>query len=157
MRRHVREEDAPQRRQAMDEFTPALDTWTCRMTLLKNYETFRPMGPDVVLTDELPDPGQLGQRTIVNGEVRQDGSMADCWYSVAEIIAWLSTRLSLGAGDLISTGTPPGIAAMAPGDEVVCEIDGVGRLSTPLSIGRAGRRLALVAGIGCDGDHPSLC
>ena len=120
---------------AMDEFVGSLDTWTCPMTLLKNYETFCPMGPDVVLTDELPDPGHVGQRTIVNGEVRQDGSMADCWYTVAEIVAWLSTRLPLRAGDLISTGTPPGIAAMAPGDEVVCEIDEVGRLVNPVVAG----------------------
>lgn len=120
---------------AIDEMLGSLDTWTCPMTLLKNYETFCPMGPEVVLTDELPDPGQVGQRTIVNGEIRQDGSMADCWYSVAEIIAWLSSRMPLRAGDLISTGTPPGIERMTPGDEVVCEIDGVGRLVNPVVAG----------------------
>ena len=120
---------------ALDEMTPALDTWTCPMTLLKNYETFCPMGPEVVLTDELPDPGELGQRTIVNGEIRQDGSMADCWLSVAEIVSWLSSRLPLRAGDVISTGTPPGIDRMAPGDEVVCEIDRVGRLVNPVVAG----------------------
>jgi 2-keto-4-pentenoate hydratase/2-oxohepta-3-ene-1,7-dioic acid hydratase in catechol pathway len=120
---------------AMDEFVRSLDTWTCPMTLLKNYETFCPMGPEVVLTDELPDPDQLAQRTIVNGEVRQDGSMADCWYTVAEIITWLSTRMPLHAGDLISTGTPPGIERMHPGDEVVCEIARIGRLANPVVAG----------------------
>ena len=120
---------------ALNEMMDSLDTWTCPMTLLKNYETFCPMGPDVVLTDELPDPGQLGQRTVVNGEVRQDGSMADCWFTVAEIVAWLSTRMPLRPGDLISTGTPPGIAAMVPGDEVVCEIENVGRLVNPVVAG----------------------
>ena len=88
-----------------------------------------------VLTDELPDAGQAGQRTIVNGVVRQDGSMADCWFTVSEIVSWLSSRFTLRAGDLISTGTPPGIAGMAPGDEVVCEIDGVGRLVNPVVAG----------------------
>jgi len=120
---------------ALDEMRDSMDTWTCPMTLLKNYETFCPMGPEVVLTDELPDAGQVGQRTIVNGVVRQDGSMADCWFTVSEIVSWLSSRFTLRAGDLISTGTPPGIAGMAPGDEVVCEIDGVGRLVNPVVAG----------------------
>jgi 5-oxopent-3-ene-1,2,5-tricarboxylate decarboxylase/2-hydroxyhepta-2,4-diene-1,7-dioate isomerase len=61
--------------------------------------------------------------------------MADCWFTVAEIVAWLSTRMPLRAGDLISTGTPPGIAAMAPGDEVACEIENVGRLVNPVVAG----------------------
>lgn len=120
---------------AMDELRDYLDTWTAQMTLLKNYPTFCPMGPEVVLTDELTDPNTLAQRTIVNGEIRQDGSMADCWYGVEEIIAWLSSRFPLYPGDVISTGTPPGIAAMAPGDEVVCEIEGVGRLVNPVVAG----------------------
>ena len=117
---------------ALDEMRGSLDTWTVQMTLLKGYPTFCPMGPEVVLTDELRDPNVLAQRTIVNGAVRQDGSMRDCWYRVEQIISWLSSRFPLYPGDIISTGTPPGIAAMAPGDEVVCEIEGIGQLSNPV-------------------------
>ena len=61
--------------------------------------------------------------------------MDDAWREVAEIIAWLSTRMPLHAGDLISTGTPPGIERMHPGDEVVCEIAGIGRLANPVVAG----------------------
>jgi 2-keto-4-pentenoate hydratase/2-oxohepta-3-ene-1,7-dioic acid hydratase in catechol pathway len=117
------------------EMRDSMDTWMCQMTLLKNHPTFCPMGPEVVLRDELPDPGRVFQRTTVNGEVRQDGSMADCWYTVPEIVSWLSHRMPLQAGDLISTGTPPGIEPMAPGDEVVCEIESVGRLVNPAVAG----------------------
>ena len=68
---------------ALDEMQGSMDTWTLQMTLLKGYPTFCPMGPEVVLTDELTDPNTLAQRTIVNGEVRQEGSMSDCWFRVS--------------------------------------------------------------------------
>jgi fumarylpyruvate hydrolase len=64
----------------------------------------------------------------VNGEPRQQGSTADMTWSVPEIIAELSKYFELRAGDLIFTGTPPGVGPLSPGDVVECEIEGVGRL-----------------------------
>ena len=64
----------------------------------------------------------------VNGEPRQQGSTADMTWSVPEIIAELSKYFELRAGDLIFTGTPPGVGPLSPGDVVACEIEGIGRL-----------------------------
>jgi fumarylpyruvate hydrolase len=64
----------------------------------------------------------------VNGSLRQQGSTADMTWSVAEVIAELSRYFELQAGDLVFTGTPPGIGPLVPGDRVECEIEGVARL-----------------------------
>ena len=69
----------------------------------------------------------------VNGELRQQGSTADMTWSVAEIIAELSKYFELQPGDLIFTGTPPGVGPLAPGDVVECAIEGVGTLEFRLS------------------------
>jgi fumarylpyruvate hydrolase len=64
----------------------------------------------------------------VNGTVRQQASTAEMTWSVPEIIAELSTYFELQPGDLVFTGTPPGVGPLLPGDNVDCEIEGVGRL-----------------------------
>jgi fumarylpyruvate hydrolase len=64
----------------------------------------------------------------VNGEVRQQGSTADMTWSVAEVIAELSRYFELRPGDLLFTGTPPGVGPLNPGDAVDCEIGGVAHL-----------------------------
>jgi fumarylpyruvate hydrolase len=69
----------------------------------------------------------------VNGEVRQRGSTADMTWSVPEIIAELSGYFELRAGDLIFTGTPPGVGSLAPGDRVTCRIAGIGQLEFEVS------------------------
>ena len=66
--------------------------------------------------------------TTVNGEAVQDGSTADMILDVAGLIAYLSETMTLMPGDMILTGTPQGVHFCAAGDEVVCEIEGVGRL-----------------------------
>jgi fumarylpyruvate hydrolase len=64
----------------------------------------------------------------VNGTERQKGDLSEMIWSVPEIIAKLSLQVELGAGDIIMTGTPAGVAALAPGDKVECGVDGVGSL-----------------------------
>ncbi|MGI5352610.1 fumarylacetoacetate hydrolase family protein [Streptomyces sp. CA-250714] len=101
----------------------------------KNCETFNPLGPWLVTADDVPDPQALGMRLWVNGELRQDGSTADQIFSVAEVVRYLSHFMTLYPGDVISTGTPAGVAMGMPdpkpylrdGDVVELEIAGLGR------------------------------
>ena len=73
-------------------------------------------------------PVTAGLRLSVNGELRQQGNTADMTWSVAEVIAELSRFFELQAGDLLFTGTPPGVGPLRPGDRVECEIEGVAQL-----------------------------
>jgi 2-keto-4-pentenoate hydratase/2-oxohepta-3-ene-1,7-dioic acid hydratase in catechol pathway len=98
-----------------------------------------PLGPVVVTHDELPDPQNIGLRCLVNGEVRQSSTTAKMIFDIPTLVASLSEGLTLEAGDIIATGTPSGVGyAMDPprflqdGDQVVCEIDGIGRLANTL-------------------------
>ncbi len=93
------------------------------------------MGPYVVTADELSDPQNIGLRTLVNGELRQNSTTAQMIFDIPTLIASLSEGMTLEPGDILATGTPSGVGyAMTPpnylkhGDEVVCEIDGIGRL-----------------------------
>jgi 2-keto-4-pentenoate hydratase/2-oxohepta-3-ene-1,7-dioic acid hydratase in catechol pathway len=102
----------------------------------KSLDTFCPMGPWVVTTDELPDPGRLGISCTVNGEVRQDASTADMIHDVAGLIAFCSRFFTLEPGDVIATGTPGGVGAfrdpplfLADGDAVEVSIEGIGTLA----------------------------
>jgi 2-keto-4-pentenoate hydratase/2-oxohepta-3-ene-1,7-dioic acid hydratase in catechol pathway len=101
----------------------------------KGLDTFCPMGPWIVTADEIPDPHALRIRLSVNGEPRQDASTGDMIFRIPETIASLSAGLTLEPGDVIATGTPSGVGyAMNPrrwlaaGDEIACEVEGVGRL-----------------------------
>ncbi|MFE0879178.1 fumarylacetoacetate hydrolase family protein [Streptomyces smyrnaeus] len=101
----------------------------------KNCETFNPLGPWLVTADEVPDPQALEMRLWVNGELRQDGSTADQIFSVAEVVRYLSHFMTLYPGDVVSTGTPAGVAMgmaepkpyLRAGDVVELEIEGLGR------------------------------
>jgi 2-keto-4-pentenoate hydratase/2-oxohepta-3-ene-1,7-dioic acid hydratase in catechol pathway len=99
----------------------------------KSCETFNPLGPWLVTADEIGDPQALGIRSWVNGEARQNSSTKDMIFSVAEVIYQLSQVTVLEPGDVISTGTPEGVALggrfpyLAPGDVMELEIDGLGR------------------------------
>lgn len=93
-----------------------------------------PSGPAIVTADEV-DPGRLGLRCRVNGEVKQDASTADMIFDVAAIIADLSRVMTLEPGQIIATGTPPGVGYarepqefLRPGDVLESEIDGIGVL-----------------------------
>jgi 2,4-didehydro-3-deoxy-L-rhamnonate hydrolase len=111
-------------------------------TRSKSLDTFMPLGPFVVTRDEVPDPQSLSIRAILNGEVVQDGTTSKMICSVAELVAFLSTGMTLVPGDVIITGTPPGVGMardpqlwMKPGDEVSIEIEGLGTLTNPVEAG----------------------
>jgi 2,4-diketo-3-deoxy-L-fuconate hydrolase len=108
-------------------------------TRSKSLDTFMPLGPFIVTRDEVPDPQSLSIRAILNGEVVQDGTTSKMIFSVAELVAFLSTGMTLVPGDVIITGTPPGVGMardpqlwMKPGDEVTIEIEGLGTLTNPV-------------------------
>lgn len=99
----------------------------------KSHDTFGPLGPWLVTADEIPDPQKLGMWLDVNGERRQTGSTATMIFGVAKIVSYLSEIMTLQPGDIITTGTPPGVGmGMKPpqflkaGDVVTLGIDGLG-------------------------------
>ena len=101
----------------------------------KGLDTFFPMGPGVTLRDEIADYRDLRLTLRVNGELKQDEVAGGMTRDIPEIIAELSSSLTLRAGDIIATGTPSGVAQEAeqpvflmPGDVVETEISGLGRL-----------------------------
>ncbi len=118
-----------------------LQTRTSQWLLGKTLDRFCPVGPYLVTRDEVPDPQRLALRTWVNGELRQNSSTADMIFSVAEIVSYASQYMTLEPGDLIITGTPEGVILgmpeprtwLKPGDEVIVEVEGLGRLITPLT------------------------
>jgi 2-keto-4-pentenoate hydratase/2-oxohepta-3-ene-1,7-dioic acid hydratase in catechol pathway len=110
----------------------------------KSLDTFCPMGPVVVTTDELGDAGDLAIRCLVNGEERQSARTSDLFFGVAEIVSHCSQAFTLEPGDVIATGTPAGVGAfrtppvwLADGDEVVVEIERIGRLVNRCRTGAA--------------------
>jgi 2-keto-4-pentenoate hydratase/2-oxohepta-3-ene-1,7-dioic acid hydratase in catechol pathway len=101
----------------------------------KSLDTFCPMGPLVVTAEELGDASGLAIRCLVNGEERQSARTSDLFYGVAAIVSHCSQAFTLEPGDVIATGTPGGVGAfrkppvwLADGDEVVVEIERIGRL-----------------------------
>ncbi|MEU0479970.1 fumarylacetoacetate hydrolase family protein [Streptosporangium sp. NPDC006013] len=99
----------------------------------KSCETFNPLGPWLVTSDEIPDPQALGLRLSVDGVRRQRGDTKNMIFTVAEIVRYLSRFMVLEPGDLINTGTPAGVALGLPGTPYLragqvmeLEIDGLG-------------------------------
>ncbi|MCV5131898.1 fumarylacetoacetate hydrolase family protein, partial [Escherichia coli] len=95
---------------------------------VKSRDGLTPMLSTIVPKEAIPDPHNLTLRTFVNGELRQQGTTADLIFSVPFLIAYLSEFMTLNPGDMIATGTPKGLSDVVPGDEVVVEVEGVGRL-----------------------------
>jgi 5-oxopent-3-ene-1,2,5-tricarboxylate decarboxylase/2-hydroxyhepta-2,4-diene-1,7-dioate isomerase len=95
---------------------------------VKSRDGATPLGPWLVDRDDIPDPMNLKLRTSVNGRVTQEGSTRDMIFTIPFLIEYLSSFMTLSPGDLILTGTPEGLADCQPGDEVVTEVEGVGRL-----------------------------
>ncbi|MGE4241701.1 fumarylacetoacetate hydrolase family protein [Ramlibacter sp.] len=91
------------------------------------------LGPWLVSADEVPDPMSLALKTTVNGTVVQEGNTRDMIHDVPALIEYLSAFMTLGVGDVILTGTPKGSVNVNAGDEVVCEVEGVGRLVNTLA------------------------
>jgi fumarylpyruvate hydrolase len=96
-------------------------------TTAKGFDRSAPLAP-LQPVGRCGHPHGAAIRLSVNGSLRQQGSTADMTWSVAEVIAELSRYFELQAGDLVFTGTPPGIGPLVPGDRVECEIEGVARL-----------------------------
>jgi len=94
----------------------------------KNRAASTPIGPWLVDRDDVPDPNALALRTLVNGELVQSGDTNDMIFSVPYLIEYLSEFMTLSPGDVILTGTPSGVMNCAVGDEVVTEIERLGRL-----------------------------
>ena len=110
----------------------------------KGFDTFCPLGPVLVTTDEIPDPQALRIKTILNGNVMQDHTTGDMIFSVAELIEFLSQDTTLVPGTVILTGTPQGVGFardpqvwLRDGDRVVIEVEGIGRLENPVAAAQA--------------------
>jgi len=105
----------------------------------KSFDTFAPMGPYLVTPDEIPDPHALGIRLRIGDEVLQDDTTGSMIHRIPQIIAYLSAIATLEPGDVISTGTPPGVGFtrtpprwLRPGETVRIEIDRIGVLENPV-------------------------
>jgi 2-keto-4-pentenoate hydratase/2-oxohepta-3-ene-1,7-dioic acid hydratase in catechol pathway len=105
----------------------------------KIFETAAPVGPYIADRDEVSDPHSLGLRTFVNGKQMQNGNTKTFIFDVRYLVSYLSNLITLMPGDLIATGTPPGVGLgmkppvyLNPGDVVRMEIDGLGTLENPV-------------------------
>jgi len=94
-------------------------------TRAKSFDTFCPLGP--WLETEL-DPSALKIASYLNGTIKQDSSTSNFIFSAACLVSFISRIMTLSPGDIISTGTPPGVGRMRPGDRIEIEIEGIGRL-----------------------------
>ncbi len=101
----------------------------------KSFDTFTPMGPWITTVDELGDGSGLGIRLWVNGQLKQSASTSNLVFGVRTLVSFCSHSFTLEPGDVISTGTPSGVGFarepqeyLSDGDELVLEIDGIGRL-----------------------------
>lgn len=107
----------------------------------KFFDTFAPLGPCLVTTDEIPNPNALGIRTVLNGETVQDWNTNDMIFDVPALIEFLSGSTTLLPGTVIFTGTPHGVGMAAeppcwlkPGDSVSIEIEKIGTLTNPVEL-----------------------
>lgn len=107
----------------------------------KSFDTFCPLGPWIVTSDEIGDPQCLAIQCRINGELLQDGTTKDMVFGVAEIVSYLSQVMTLEPGDVIATGTPVGVGfARTPprylthGDVVEVEVEGIGALRNRVEV-----------------------
>jgi 2-keto-4-pentenoate hydratase/2-oxohepta-3-ene-1,7-dioic acid hydratase in catechol pathway len=105
----------------------------------KTFDTFAPLGPCLVLKDEIPDPNALRIQTVLNGRTMQDSTTSDMIFDVPTLIEFLSGSTTLLPGTVILTGTPQGVGAarkppvfLQPGDTVTIEIEKIGALTNPV-------------------------
>lgn len=101
----------------------------------KSADTFCPIGPWITTADEVPEPWNLRLSSRVNGEVRQDSTTAEMIFDIPYLVSFLSSTMTLEPGDVILTGTPPGVGVGAkppvflqPGDVVECTVEGLGTI-----------------------------
>jgi len=106
----------------------------------KSFDTFGPIGPEIVLKDEIDDVQNLNLKSFVNGQLRQDSSTSEMIFKVYDLISFISYSMTIEPGDLIATGTPAGVGVfmkskklLKAGDEIVCEIERIGRLTNKVA------------------------
>jgi 5-oxopent-3-ene-1,2,5-tricarboxylate decarboxylase / 2-hydroxyhepta-2,4-diene-1,7-dioate isomerase len=109
-----------------------LENWYRPNFRAKNRDGGTVLGPWMVERDDIAEPGQLGLRTFVNDTLTQQGNTRDLISDIPSLIEYLSSFMTLQAGDVILTGTPEGTVNVNVGDEVFCEIDGLGRLKNTI-------------------------
>jgi 2-keto-4-pentenoate hydratase/2-oxohepta-3-ene-1,7-dioic acid hydratase in catechol pathway len=109
----------------------------------KSIDTFCPIGPHVVPRDAVADPQALRIACRLNGATVQDASTSDMIFGVAELVSYISALITLEPGDVVATGTPPGVALgsanpryLRPGDVVEVEVEGIGVLRNPVVAAR---------------------
>ena len=133
--RHVRREDAMQYvagYTCLNDVTARdIQRKDVQFTRGKGFDTFCAVGPWMIPASEI-DLQSLRVITRVDGEVKQDGPVTDMIFPVDVIIAFVSACMTLEAGDLIATGTPPGVGPMRPGQTVEVDIPGIGLLRNPI-------------------------
>jgi 2-keto-4-pentenoate hydratase/2-oxohepta-3-ene-1,7-dioic acid hydratase in catechol pathway len=98
-------------------------------TRAKSFDTFCPVGP--CIETEL-DPGNLMVRAILNGKVVQESSTSELIFNVPQIIEHVTRVMTLLPGDIIATGTPPGVGPMKPGDTITVAVEGIGELTNQI-------------------------
>jgi 2-keto-4-pentenoate hydratase/2-oxohepta-3-ene-1,7-dioic acid hydratase in catechol pathway len=112
---------------------------TSQWLMGKTFDTFAPMGPWIVTTDEITDPHSLDIQLDINGEVLQSSNTRELIFKIPELIAFLSSVFTLEPGDMVSTGTPAGVGVarkpqrfLQPGERVTVTIPAIGKLSNPI-------------------------
>jgi 2-keto-4-pentenoate hydratase/2-oxohepta-3-ene-1,7-dioic acid hydratase in catechol pathway len=113
-----------------------------QITLGKNPDTFAPIGPEIVTTDELGNPSKLRLWTTLNGETMQDSSTSEQLFSPGRLLEFLTALVTLEPGDIVTTGSPAGVGCfrdppvyLQPGDEVTVSVEGIGSLTNPVVAG----------------------
>lgn len=97
----------------------------------KNFDTFAPLGPCVLVAEEGPAP-VFEVNSMVNGDVRQNGTTSDFLFDIPQIIEYITSIMTLEPGDVVSTGTPKGVGPLEPGDTVEVACTGIGSLVNPV-------------------------
>jgi 2-keto-4-pentenoate hydratase/2-oxohepta-3-ene-1,7-dioic acid hydratase in catechol pathway len=108
----------------------------------KGHDTFAPLGPFIVPKEFVPDPQRLGIKFTLSGKVMQDSNTERMTHNVWEMLSYVTHVMTLGPGDIVSTGSPAGVGAarkifMKPGDTAACTIEKIGTLTNPV-VGPAG-------------------
>lgn len=107
----------------------ALQNKDGQYTRAKGFDTFAPIGPCIAVD---LDGRDLAVRGFVNGQIRQDSRTRELIFTIPELVAFISSIMTLLPGDIISTGTPSGIGPIVPGDSVSVSVEGVGVLTNPV-------------------------
>jgi 2-keto-4-pentenoate hydratase/2-oxohepta-3-ene-1,7-dioic acid hydratase in catechol pathway len=102
----------------------------------KNFDTFCPLGPCILLAGAVDTPVSIDVSSRVNGELKQSGNTTDFIFDIPTVIAYITKIMTLEPGDVVTTGTPVGVGPLEPGDTVEVACSGIGMLSNPVTAGK---------------------